>query len=124
MFAIETKTRSKPGGDARVDYDGKQVKIAGQIPDRDPVAQAQACASRLQRILLEKTGIKVAVRSVVLFPGWYVNDQPRGVETWVLNEKSLVGFLNHEPEKLQPAQVFTLAAALGSYVKERDIRES
>lgn len=124
VFAIETKTRRKPGGDARIDYDGKQVRIAGQIPDRDPVAQAQACASRLQRILLEKTGIKIAVRSVVLFPGWYVNEQPRGVETWVMNEKNLVGFLNHESEKLQTSEIFTLAAALGHYVRDRDTRDT
>ena len=124
VFAIETKTRTKSHGDARVDYDGKQVTVAGWIPDRDPVAQSQACAARLQEILLKETGMRVPVRSVVLFPGWYVNEQPRGVETWVLNEKSLVGFLNHEPEKLQPSEIFALAAGLGRYVRRNDASDT
>jgi hypothetical protein len=120
VFSIETKTRKKSRPDARVDYDGKQVTVDGWVPDRDPVAQAQACAARLQRILLEETGVKVSVRSVVLFPGWYVNEQPKGVETWVLNEKSFVKFLDYESDRLSPEETFKLAAGLGRYVRRKD----
>jgi hypothetical protein len=86
--------------------------------------QAQAAASRLEQILLEYTGKKVPVRSVVLFPGWYVNNQPKGVKTWVMNEKNLVGFIKHEDKKLELEEIHVLAAGLGRYVRDQQKQHS
>lgn len=66
------------------------------------------------------TGTTVEVRPVVLFPEWYVEAQPRGVETWVLNEKAFVKFVENEPERLSKEDVFRLAAALGRYVRDQE----
>ena len=46
VFAIETKTISKPSNrEAVVQYDGEKVTVAGFEPDRDPVQQVKASAS-------------------------------------------------------------------------------
>ena len=101
VFAIETKTWSKPAeGRAEVDYDGQRVLVAGMTPERDPVVQAQASADHVAEILKRMTARDVFVRPVVLFPGWWVNPQPRGCRTWVLNPKSLRAFLANEPNRL------------------------
>jgi hypothetical protein len=122
VFAIETKMRRKPKGDARIDYDGQQVLVAGHKPDRDPVAQAQAASKWLSRVLLEKTGISIHVQPVVLFPGWYVNPPPGNVETWVLNENYFVDRLDSQPVRLTHEQIFLLASSLGRHVLEQDER--
>lgn len=117
VFAIETKTRSKPTGDARVTYDGRRVLVNGHAPDRDPVQQAQAGAARVKQVLAEFTGSSVAVRPVVLFPGWFVERQPSGVDTWVLNDKAFVAWIGNEPSRLSPEQIRVLAAGLARYVR-------
>lgn len=120
VFSVETKARTKRKGENKVTYDGTQVRVNGMAPDRDPVVQAKASAKALQRILRDYTGATVEVRPVVLFPEWYVESQPRGVETWVLNEKAFVKFVENEPERLSRDDIFRFAAALGRYVRDQD----
>jgi Nuclease-related domain len=101
VFAIETKTWSLPEGRrAEIDYDGKSVLVAGNTPDRDPVAQAKAVADHLRNLLKRMTDREVTVRPVVLFPGWWVNQKTRNPWVWVLNPKALRSFLANESEKL------------------------
>lgn len=119
VFAIETKTRSKPQGVTRITYDGERVFVDGLQPDRDPIIQVRACAALLQRLLEQYTGQKVTVRPVVVFPGWFVEPQPPGVHTWVLNEKVLSKFIENEPKKLNPSDIRVLAEGLARYVRER-----
>lgn len=120
VFAIEVKTRSKPRrGDARVTYDGEQVLVDGVAPDRNPVIQARAGADRLRLILERYTGRKVAVRPVVLYPGWFVERQPTGVETWVLNEKAFVQFMDCEAAILTKEDCRVLAEGLARYVRDQ-----
>lgn len=125
VFAVETKTNSKPEGDSRVDYDGQEVLVDGQRPDRDPVKQARSCAARLTEILLEYSGAKVTVRPVVLYPGWYVNEPQGNVATWVLNETRFLGYVGQEEKRLaenrlDEEQVRKLSFALHRYVRDRD----
>ena len=120
VFSVETKTRTKRKGENKVTYDGTQILVNGLAPDRDPVVQAKAAARSLQRILRDYTGTTVEVRPVVLFHEWYVEAQPRSAETWVLNEKAFVKFVENEPERLSKEDVFRLAAALGRYVRDQE----
>lgn len=62
----------------------------------------------------------VEIRPVVLFPEWYVEAQPRGVETWVLNEKAFIKFVENEPTRLSKEDAFRFAAALGRYVRDQE----
>lgn len=66
VFAVETKTHTKPSEDARIVFDGGAIRIAGFEPDRDPVIQAKAQASWLRELLAESTGRKFEVRSVIV----------------------------------------------------------
>ena len=119
VFAIEVKTRFKlRRGDAKITYDGQHVLVNCFAPDRDPLVQAKAGAKRLQEILERYTGKAVPVRPVVIFPNWFVERQPAGVDTWVLNEKAFVGFLEREPEKLNGETSRVLAEGLARYVRE------
>ena len=119
VFAVETKNPTKPAGDCRVTYDGQAIRVNGHTPDRDPLIQAQAASRRIGEILKEYAGEQVPVRGIVLYPGWFVERQPRGVETWVLNEKALPHFLNYEAPRLTTQQITVLKHALERSQRER-----
>jgi len=118
IYMIETKTISKPKGrEAVVEYDGQKVTVAGFNPDRDPIAQAKALGSWLGDLIRESTGKSFDVRPVVLYPGWYVNKQPKGAEVWVLNPKALPAFLEHERITMSPEDVQLVSYHLSRYVR-------
>lgn len=120
VFAIETKARSKPvGRDADIVYDGESIRVDGQLPDRDPIKQATAAADRVRQILRETTGHEVAVRPVVIYPGWYVRLTRRRPRVWVVNETYLQAWLAWEDESLSKEQVRLYASAVESHVRAR-----
>jgi hypothetical protein len=119
VYAIETKTRSKPRGDAKIAYDGEQILVCGHRPDRDPIAQAEANARALGKVLLECAGMQIAVRPVVLFPGWYVERKAKNISVWVLNEKHFLSYLNKEAVKLTESEIVVLAKGIGRYVQSQ-----
>jgi hypothetical protein len=118
VFAIETKTRLKTRGAGKITYDGEKVLVNGIKPDRDPVAQARAVARKLEDILLKRKAVKVFVRPVVLFPGWYVEKQPKSADVWVLHEDAFVQFVDNEQPCLTKHEVFEFAAAVGMHVRD------
>lgn len=119
VFALETKTRRKPlGRRAEVRYVGERLLIDGFAPDRDPIAQAQACASAVRAMLRRGLDRDVPVRPVVLFPGWGVNERS-GAEVWVLNPKRLFSWLEAEERRaaktgraLAPEEIALVARTL------------
>jgi nuclease-like protein len=118
IFTIETKTHSKLKGDAHVMFDGETIRIGGFAPDRDPVVQAKAQASWLRELLSESTGRKFEVRSVVVYPGWYVDEgnDNQGV-VWVLAPKRLPVLLNHEPRRLSQEDIHLASFHLSRFVR-------
>ncbi len=110
IITVETKTRSK-FPDSRVIYNGKSISIDGFLPDRDPLVQAAAEARELQCLLKKSTGKRYPVRAAIVFPGWYVEttNGGKGSDIWVLNEKALASFVEHEPEVVSEED-FRLAA--------------
>ena len=119
VFTIETKTRSKPArGEARVECDGERILVDGFEPDRDPIVQGKAQASWLRTLLSESTGRKLPIRSVILFPGWFVEqDQASRREFWVLEPKALRGFLMNEPEVLSAEDVKLASFHLSRFIR-------
>jgi hypothetical protein len=118
VYVIETKTISKPTrGQALVEYDGEKVTVNGHTPDRDPVIQARSLSRWLEEFLKESTGKVFKVRPVVVYPGWYVSDQPKGSEVWVLNPKALPAFLEHEHSTMSPEDVHLACYHLSRYVR-------
>lgn len=121
IYAVETKTMSKPGPNATVVYDGEAVTVAGFKPDRDPVQQAAAEAHWLRDLLAESTGRAFRIRGVVAYPNWWVvqthKERPRDV--WVLEPKALPKWIGNEPISLSPDEVALAAFHLGQYVRSR-----
>jgi hypothetical protein len=118
VYVIETKTISKPAkGQAVVEYDGEKVTVNGHTPDRDPVMQARALSRWLEELIRESSGKSFNVRPVVVYPGWYVSDQPKDAQVWVLNPKALPAFLEHEHTTMTPEDVHLVSYHLSRYVR-------
>ena len=111
VFVLETKTRSKPavgdGRDAKIVYDGEALSVGGHSPDPGPIIQARAERDWIRDILSDTTGRRVAVRGIVVFPGWFV-ERSKTVsrpDIWVCNEKTLVKWVANEPDSLSAEDV-------------------
>lgn len=121
VFTIETKTRSKPRrGDARVSFDGERLLVAGFEPDRNPIVQAKAQVAWLSQLLTESTGRQFAIRPVILFPGWFVEQSPDSTrELWVLEPKALPKFLEQAGSVLPMEDVKLASFHLSRFIRAR-----
>jgi len=117
IYAIETKTFSKPWPKANITIEGDTLRVAGRVPDRDPIKQASAAARWLSNKLEELTGRKFPVRGVVVFPGWFVEQPSEQGPVWVLEPKMLPAFIEREPVTISPADVALASAQLSRYVR-------
>ncbi len=105
IFAIETKTWTKPWPKATIAADGDQLLLGGRKPDRNPMDQAAGAARWWEGLLAESTGKQFGVRGVVVFPRWWIEQRsPRGA-VWVLEPKALPEFIRREPESLIASDV-------------------
>jgi hypothetical protein len=109
VYAIETKTRSKPRvrnnrSNHKVISDGKTL----QFPDyslSDFINQADRQAKWLQKWLSSAVAEAVQVKPIVLLPGWFIErSRPDGVP--VFNPKQVRQFLAQK-EKLMPQSLRT-----------------
>jgi nuclease-like protein len=119
VFAIETKTLSKPHRKARVEFDGDRILVAGWPLERDPVVQSRAQVAWLGRLLQEITGKTFPVRGVVVFPSWFVERTGEGRRSplWVLEPKALPAFMDHEADHLDGTDVALAASRLSRYIR-------
>lgn len=98
VYAVETKGRTKPiknDGKAswEVNYDGSTLEFPGWRETK-PLEQAKAQASWLQEWLSSAVGERIAVKPVLVLPGWYVKRTSQG-GIWVSNGKNIQTLLNH-----------------------------
>lgn len=120
VFTVETKTLSKPArGKAEVRYDGQSLTVNGYTPDRDPVIQAKAQGGWLRELIEESTGKRFPVRSLVVYPGWYIatTAKPTGLDVLVLNPKGLPGLLEKLPRILAPEDIKLVNYHLSRYAR-------
>jgi len=120
IFIIETKTWSKPSsGSPKIEYDGEKIYIEGKRYGYGVIDQANSQASWLQKILQESTGKKFMVKTVVVFPGWYVESKvsTSGRRVWVLNPKMLPMYIENEPVRLPREDLHLAAFHLARYVR-------
>jgi hypothetical protein len=117
VFAIETKTRTKPAGrESEVVYDGEKITVDGFDPERDPVAQVKAVARQVKDIIRQTTEQDVFVQPVILFPGWYTR-QPSGSDIWVLNETAFPKWIRGADVKLDAGAAQQIAGAIAAHVR-------
>jgi hypothetical protein len=62
-------------------------------------------------------GQTLKARPVVLYLGWFVSKQPKGADVWVLNPKSLPGFLEYESNKLATEDIQLVNFHVSRYVR-------
>lgn len=118
VFTVEIKTVSKRGGEQKIECDGNNVKIDGFVPDRNPIFQAKAQAHWLEYFILESVGMKINVKPVVVYPGWFVAPQPKNADVWVLNEKALPKFLQNEKVTIDEKEINLISAQIERYIRE------
>ena len=121
IFAVETKTLSKPHGKAKIVFDGSKVFAAGRELDRNPVEQVSAQVTWLRCILKESTGKDFLVRGALVFPGWWTEStaQAKNSQLWVLEPKALPKWIKNEPERLAEEEVKMASFYLEQYVRSR-----
>jgi len=122
IFAIETKTRSRPAqGEAQIHVSREGISVGGGPHDRSVVRQAAAQRSWLRDLLKESTGRGWPIRSVVLYPGWFVEPSSwsKTDDWWVLEPKALPGFVAQEPKRLRPDEVSMATFHLSRYIRTR-----
>ena len=122
IFVVETKTWSKPGrGEAHITFDGNQILAAGHKPDRDPIGQVVAQASWLRELLKESTGKAYPVKSVIVFPGWFVEPTATAAakqrDVWLLNPRALPDFIAAEPSRCSVEDVKLATYHLSRYIR-------
>jgi hypothetical protein len=117
IYAIETKTWSKPWPEAKVVVEGDALTVAGQAPVRNPIVQVAAAAKWLEKKLQESTGKRFFARGVVVFPGWFVEQRGPTGDVWVLEPKMLPGFIRNARTMLAPVDVALAAFHLSRYVR-------
>ncbi len=118
IFSIETKTYSKPTNvNSKVTFNGENILVAGKSIYPSPVEQAKASAKWLCcDILHESTGKWFPVKPVVVFPGWWVNEQKTG-EVWVLNPDGLKYCIDREPEMLTEEDMHLVVYHLSRFIR-------
>lgn len=122
VFTIETKTWSKPArGEAKIKFDGELLRISGREPERNPIVQARAQASWLKGLLAESTGRSFEVFPVVVFPGWFIEQNEGSLRNmWVLEPKALPKFLENAPQRLAPEDVKLVSFHLSRFIRSSE----
>ncbi|PZD71279.1 hypothetical protein C1752_07299 [Acaryochloris thomasi RCC1774] len=121
VFAIETKTFSKPAtGKSSIRFLNGELQVNGRRIDRNPIEQSCAAASWLSDILRESTGRSVKVHPVILFPGWWVERLPpeQNKRIWVLEPKALPKFLENAKTQLSSEDAKLLTYHLSRYIRQ------
>ncbi|MDA0867620.1 MAG: hypothetical protein O2890_14705, partial [Cyanobacteria bacterium] len=75
--------------------------------------------SFIRSALQEITGKAWPVKSVVVFPGWYVESRSGANQgnLWVLNPKALPSFLKNSPTCLSGDEVRLLSSQVSKYLR-------
>lgn len=116
VYVIETKTYSKPkNGPAKITYSNDNLSFNGKILSTNEFVQAKAAAYWVHKFLKAELGKRFEVKPILLFPGWYVEEQESQV--WVLNPDRLRVRLYQQKDKLERAQVMDVARTLAKYVR-------
>lgn len=122
LFTIETKGWRKPlRGQCIVTYDGQKVLINGQIPDRDPIAQAMGQAAWVRDYLKSCTALAtIPVTPLVVFPGWYIDYFQAGdAKVKVANEQLVWSCIQSSPYRLAPHDAKLIESRLTEYIQRQ-----
>lgn len=118
IFSIETKTYSKPRkGECKIIYSDDGISINGYKPEKKILIQVEAQKKWLEKQVVKLTGIKLTVKPVVVFPGWYVENRSKRNDVWVLEPKALPTFIGNSPKTLTEENVRLISNHLSRYIR-------
>jgi len=118
IFSIETKTYSKPKkGQCKIIYSEKGLSIDGCKPDKKILMQVAAQKKWLEQQIAKLTGIKLTVKPVIVFPGWYIENRDKRNNVWVLEPKALPAYISNEPKILTEENVRLISNHISSYIR-------
>lgn len=122
IYTIETKTARKPAkGVCKIKYDGRELIINDEFTTRAPIKQAEAQSHWLAELIEKSTGKQFFVKPVVVYPGWYVENQIANSKVWVFNEKSLIKFITGSKHaSIPPEDISLVTYHLKRYVLAND----
>jgi hypothetical protein len=103
---------------------GDSLPAAVRRPDHNPMEQVSGAARWLADLLETTTGKKFAVRGVVVFPEWFVEQCAPCGSVWVLEPKALPAFIEKAPEVVAPSDVALAALRLSRCVRSEVEKES
>ena len=118
VFSIETKTYSKPQkGECKIIYTEDGISIDGYKPDKKFLIQVEAQKNWLEKQIVKLTGIKLTVKPVIVFPGWYIENRNKRSEVWVLEPKALPTYIRNKPKILTEEKVRLISNHISSYIR-------
>ncbi|MCX4190829.1 nuclease-related domain-containing protein [Methylophaga sp. OBS3] len=120
IYVIETKTYSKPAsGSPKIVFDGTTLRMNTGVKTDKPVIQVQAACRWLSDLLKQSTGKSFPVKSVIVFPGWFIEptSEAKNSDVWVLNPKGLPTFISNSADRLSSDEVSMAAYHLSRYVR-------
>lgn len=117
VYVIETKTWSKPAkGSPRLFFDGESINCPGLFATSAPVIQVMAGKGWINDLLLKETGREFPVKSVLLFPGWFIESNAPS-DIWVLNPKALPKYIANAKPIIKPVDVKLCESRLSSFIR-------
>ncbi len=118
VFSIETKTYSKPEkGACKIIYSEEGISVDGYKPEKKILIQVKAQKNWLEKQIVNLTGIKLTVKSVIVFPGWYIENRNKGNDVWVLEPKALPTYIGNSPKILTEEKVRLISNHISSYIR-------
>ena len=121
VFAIETKTKRKPKNvedGHKLLYNGRRLKF-GEKELTKPVTQAERQAEELSAYLSKVLRKEIAVRALLVYPGWFITRETGDGGVVVLDEAGPVRMIPKEHERLDEETVESIAALVDD--KCRDV---
>lgn len=108
VFAVETKTKSKPVIHGKVEY---RVAYDGEVlqwpwgKDSDDIKQTKSNAKDLANWLTSATGERVRATPILTLPGWMVERNELPVGLHILNAKEIYDVCSDLPPIIPDAQI-------------------
>ena len=103
VFAVETKTRSKPVGKgkqgAMVIFEGSQLKFPN-YQESESIQQAKDQSKWLSEFLGKSVGKAITGQPVLALPGWLVERRSKDASIMVINPKEAVTYVTSNPKVL------------------------
>ena len=118
IFAIETKTPRKAKG-AQIHVKEGQLFVGAASWGKRPITQAIATGKWLSGLLEASTGKKLPIRSVLVFPDWFVEPIPTALkqQLWILNPKALASWIDGEHKRISDNDVHLATYHLSRYIR-------